>query len=58
MYINIIHHKKKSPKNSIGNPSFEVYIQIFKLCDKYYLVANIFHMLKFFNVCWNFQIID
>jgi hypothetical protein len=27
MYINIIHHKKKSPKNFIHNLSFEVYMQ-------------------------------
>jgi len=26
---------KISPKNSIPNPSFEVYIQHFKLCDVY-----------------------
>jgi len=55
MYINIIHHKKNSPKNAIHNPSFEVYIQIFKLCNEYYFVTNIFHKLKFVNVCWIFQ---
>jgi hypothetical protein len=44
--------KTISPKNSTHNPSFEVYIQIFKLCDGYYFVTNIFHTFKFFNVCW------
>ncbi len=53
MYINIIHHN--SPKNSIHNLSFEVYIQIFKLYDGYYFVMNIFQTFKFFNVCWIFQ---
>jgi hypothetical protein len=51
MYINIIHHKKIHQKISIDNLSFEIYIQIFKLCDEYYLVTNILHMLKKFNVC-------
>jgi len=27
----------------------------FKFNDKYYFVTNIFHMFKFFNVCWMFQ---
>ncbi len=51
MYINIIHHKKNSPMSSIHNLRFEVYIQIFKLCDEYYFVTNIFDTFKFFNVC-------
>jgi hypothetical protein len=55
MYTNIIHHKKKSPKNSIHNPSFELYIQIFKLYDEYYFLTNIFHTFKIFNVYWVFQ---
>jgi hypothetical protein len=42
---------KNAPENSIHNPSFEVYIQIFKLCDEYYFVTNILHTFKFFNVC-------
>jgi len=50
MFINIIHHKKKTPKNSIHNPSFEIYIQNFKLYDKYYFVTNILHTFKIFNV--------
>ncbi len=41
---------KHSPKNAIHNYSFEIYIQVFKLCDKYYFVATIFHTFKFFNV--------
>jgi hypothetical protein len=55
MYIDIIHHKKNSPKNSINNPTFEAYIQIFKLYDEYYLVANILHTIKFFTIRWKFQ---
>ncbi len=46
---------KNSPQNSINNLTFKVHIQTFKLCDEYYLVTNIFHTFKFFNVCWNFQ---
>ncbi len=53
--ISIPYIVKNSPNNSIHNPSFEVYIQNFKLYDKYYFVTNIFHMFKFFNVCWIFQ---
>jgi hypothetical protein len=40
-YINIIHLKKNSPKNSIHNLSFEIYMQFFKtlwqvlFCYKY-----------------------
>ncbi len=49
------HTIKKFPKNSIHNLSFEVYIQIFKLCDMYYFVTNILYMFKIFNVCWIFQ---
>ncbi len=41
---------KHSLKNSIPNPSFETYIQIFKLYDKYYFVKNVFHTFKIFNV--------
>jgi len=55
MYINIIHHKKNSPKNSIHNFSFEICIQIFQIYDGYYFVMNILHTFKFFNVCWIFQ---
>jgi hypothetical protein len=55
MYINIIHHKKNALENSNHNLNFEVYIQIFKLCDEYYFINNIIHMFKFFNDCWNFQ---
>jgi len=55
MYIDIIHHKKNSLENSIHNRSFEVYIQIFKPCDKYYFVTNIFHKFKFVNVYWIFK---
>ncbi len=29
-------------------------MQFFIPCDKYYFVTNIFHMLKFTNVCWSF----
>ncbi len=36
-------------KNSTNNPSFEVYMQIFKLYDEYYFVTNIFYTFKFFN---------
>ncbi len=46
---------KISPKNSIQNTSFEVYIQIFKLCDKYYFVTNILHTFKVFNVYKKFD---
>jgi hypothetical protein len=46
MYINIIHHKKNSLKNSIQNPNFEIYIQIFKLYDMYYFVMNVLHTFK------------
>ncbi len=42
---------KFSPKNSIHNLSFEIYIQNFKLCDMYYFVTNILHTFKFFKVC-------
>jgi len=55
MFINIIQHKKNTPKNSIHNPSFEIYIQNFKLCDKYYFVTNILHTFKIFNFYWIFQ---
>jgi hypothetical protein len=41
---------KNSPKNAIYSCSFEMYIQIFKLYDKYYFVTSIFHTFKFFNV--------
>jgi hypothetical protein len=49
MYINII-HRKNSPKNSIHNFSFEVYIQNFKLYDRCYFVTNVLilqHLLDF-----------
>jgi hypothetical protein len=46
---------KNSPKHSIDNLTFEIHSQIFKLCDKYYLVINIIHTFKFLNVCWKFQ---
>jgi hypothetical protein len=39
------------------HPSFEVYIQFFKLCDEYYFVMNTLHMFKLFNVEF-FKIID
>ncbi len=42
---------KNSPKNSIDNLSFEIYILIFKLCDEYCLVRNILNMFKFFKFC-------
>jgi len=47
--------KKNSPKNSIHNLSFEVYVQFYKLYDKYYFVTNIFHTFKFFIVYWIFK---
>jgi hypothetical protein len=42
---------KISLKNSIHNLNFEIYIQIFKLCDEYYFVTNILHMFKLLIVC-------
>jgi hypothetical protein len=33
--------KKKLAKNSTNNLSFEIYMQIFKLCDIHYFVRNI-----------------
>jgi hypothetical protein len=35
LFVNVISFtiKKNSPKSSTHNPSFEVYAQIFKLCD-------------------------
>ncbi len=45
---------KHSPKNSTHTPVFQIYMQIFKLCDKYYFVTNIFHMFTFFNIFWIF----
>jgi hypothetical protein len=43
-----------SPKNSAHNFSFEVCMQFFIFYDEYYFITNIFHMLKFTNVCWSF----
>jgi hypothetical protein len=57
MYINIIHHKN-SPKNLIHNPNFEVYIQIFKLCDGYCFVTNILHAFNFSQFIEFKKIID
>ncbi len=53
--ISISYTIKISPKNSIHNPSFEMYIQNFKLCGGYYFITNILHMFKIFNVYWIFQ---
>jgi hypothetical protein len=58
IFLHLIYVYQYTIKNftqEFDNVSFEVYIQILKLCDKYYLVTNIFHTFKFFNVCWNFQ---
>jgi len=47
---------KNSSKNSIHNYSFEIYIQIFKLCDRYYFVkiycicSNFFMLIDFFKI--------
>jgi hypothetical protein len=41
--IQIITHAF-TPKKSIHNSSFEIYVQNFKLCDGYYFVTNIFHL--------------
>jgi hypothetical protein len=30
--------------------NFEIHVQIFKLCVRYYFVINIFYIFKFFNV--------
>jgi hypothetical protein len=49
---------KHSPKNAIHNCSFEIYIQIFKLCDKYYFVTNIFHTFNSLMFIDFFKIID
>jgi hypothetical protein len=55
IYVYQYHWSQKiSPKNSTHNFSFEVCMQFFILYDEYYFITNIFHMLKFTNVCWNF----
>jgi hypothetical protein len=47
------------PKNSLQKSthtfSYEVYLQIFILCDMYFFNTNIFHMFKFVNVYWNLK---
>jgi len=43
--------QKNSLQNSTHNFSFEIYLQIFILCDIYF-DTNILHMFKFVNVCW------
>jgi len=51
MYINIIHHKKNSPKNFIHNLTFEIYMQFFQIlwqvlfCHKYTPYIQVFHYL-------------
>jgi hypothetical protein len=45
-YINIIHHKRFHPKISPIILVLYIYMHIFKLCDGYYFVTNIFHILK------------
>jgi len=45
---------KDSLQNSTHNLSFEIYLQIFILCDMYFFNTNILHMFKFVNVCWSF----
>jgi hypothetical protein len=47
-------YQKNSTNNSTHDFSFEIYMQIFKLCDAYYFVTNIFQRFKIFNVCWTF----
>jgi hypothetical protein len=54
MYINCMHHKKKSPNNSTHNVSFETYMQFFELCDKYHFVKKnpyikVYHYLLYFK---------
>jgi len=39
MYINIIHHKKFHPKIPYTTLVLNIYMQNFKLYDKYYLYA-------------------
>jgi hypothetical protein len=45
-------------KNFAHNPSFEICMQSFILCDKYYFITNILHMLKFTNVGWKKNLND
>jgi hypothetical protein len=58
MVLNVVDvHQYHSPpkkllQNSIHNLSFEVYLQLFILCDVYFFDTNIFHMLKFVNIFW------
>jgi hypothetical protein len=46
MYINAIHHKKNSTKNSTHNPNFEV------LCNFSYFVMNII-LSQIYFICWS-----
>jgi len=56
IYVNQYHltPKKKKNKNSTNIFNFEIHMQIFKFCDRYYFVINIFYILKIFNVYWIF----
>jgi hypothetical protein len=60
MVINLVDvHQYRSPtktllQNSTHNLSFEVYLQFFILYDLYFFYTNIFHMVKFVNICWIF----
>jgi len=58
MYINVMHHKKNSPKNFIHNFSFEIYIQIFKLYDEI-ILSQIYSIHSNFSMFVGFsKIID
>jgi len=47
MYINIIHHKKNSHKNTTHNPNFEMYMHFY---HKYIPYVQVFqHSLEFLN---------
>jgi hypothetical protein len=59
MVLNLVdvHQYHSTPKNSLQNSTYEfnyeVYLQIFILCDMYFFNTNIFHMFKFVNVYWS-----
>jgi hypothetical protein len=55
MYINIIHHKKNSHKNTTHNPNFEMYMHFY---HKYIPYVQVFqHLLEFFKWFFSFKII-
>jgi hypothetical protein len=57
-YTSIHSPPKKSLQNCTHNLNFEVYLQLFMLCDMNFFNTNILYMFKFVNVCWIYFLIN